>query len=241
MTRPPPLFRAAADGGPSPALPGGRFDFIMADPPWRFQTRSGKGVTAKGAGGQYRTMSLADIMAMPVSEIAAPDCLLWLWATNPMLPQAFEVLTAWGFQFKTAGHWMKTTRHGRMAFGTGYILRCAGEPFLIGTRGRPVTTRAVRSVIVGPVREHSRKPEQAFRAAEQLMPEARRVELFSRENRPGWSVWGDETGKFQNDEGLFDDDLRRTAPDGAGEPAACAGGPDAVGKPPAPGAAAADL
>lgn len=192
---------------PQPALPEGAesllairpeggFEFIMADPPWRFQTRSAKGVTRKGAGGQYRTMSLEQIKALPVAELAAPDCLLWLWGTNPMLPRAFEVLRAWGFEFKTAGHWAKRTASGRLAFGTGYILRCAGEPFLIGTRGRPVTTRAVRSVVEGRVREHSRKPEAAFVAAERLMPGARRLELFSRQRRPGWTTWGDEDGKF---------------------------------------------
>jgi len=176
--------------------PDQRFDLIMADPPWRFQTRSRKGVTAKGAGGQYSTMSLEEIMGMPVADIAAPDCLLWLWATNPMLPVAFDVLSAWGFTFKTAGHWAKTTRHGKLAFGTGYILRCAGEPFIIGTRGAPKTARNIRSVIMGPLREHSRKPEEAFAAAEGLMPQARRLELFSRQQRPGWTVWGDQTHKF---------------------------------------------
>lgn len=176
--------------------PTGPYDLIMADPPWRFQTRSGKGITPKGAGGQYRTMPLERIMALPVAGLAAPDCLLWLWATNPMLPQAFEVLRAWGFTFKTAGHWAKTTARGKLAFGTGYVLRCAGEPFLIGTRGRPVTTRATRSVIMGRVREHSRKPEAAYAAAQALMPEARRLDLFSRQTRPGWDGWGDQLGLF---------------------------------------------
>ena len=175
---------------------GQKFDLIMADPPWRFQTRSAKGVTAKGAGGQYRTMTLDGIASMPVADIAAPDCLLWLWATNPMLPVAFDVLSAWGFTYKTAGHWAKRTKHGKLAFGTGYILRCAGEPFIIGTRGAPKTARNVRSVIMGPVREHSRKPDEAFAAAEAPMPSARRLELFSRQERPGWTVWGDQTQKF---------------------------------------------
>lgn len=178
------------------AIPRGRYNLIVADPPWRFQTRSRKGVTAKGAGGQYRTMRHEDIKALALADLAAPDCLLWLWATNPMLPAALDVLSAWGFQFKTAGHWAKTTRNGKQAFGTGYILRCAGEPFLIGTRGVPKTARNVRSVIMGPVREHSRKPEAAFAAAEQLIPGARRIELFGRESRPGWDVFGDEAGKF---------------------------------------------
>ena len=133
---------------------------------------------------------------MPVSHLASRDCVLWLWATNPMLPDAFELMKRWGFRFKTAGHWSKKTANGKQAFGTGYILRCAGEPFLIGTIGEPKTTRSVRSVIEGPVREHSRKPDEAFAAAEALMPGARRIELFSRQEREGWDVFGDETEKF---------------------------------------------
>lgn len=178
-------------------LEPGAYGLIMADPPWRFATRSAKGVTAKGAGGQYATMSRDDIAALPVGSLAAPDCLLWLWATNPMLPQAFEMLAAWGFRFVTAGTWVKRTVNNRLAFGTGYVLRCASEPFLIGARGTPRTSRSIRSAIIGPVREHSRKPDQAYRAAEQLVPDAqRRADLFSREPRTGWESWGNETDKF---------------------------------------------
>lgn len=177
-------------------LPTGPYDLIMADPPWQFKTRSSKGVTAKGAGGQYDLMNLDDIKAMEVANIAAKDCILWLWATNPMLPQAFEVMSSWGFTFKTAGHWVKRTKHGKLAFGTGYLLRCAGEPFLIGTRGKPKTSRSVRSVVEGPIREHSRKPDEAFQAAELMIPGARRLELFSRQERLGWDVWGNQVDRF---------------------------------------------
>lgn len=176
--------------------PAAGFDLIMVDPPWRFATRSKKGITAKGAGGQYRTLTVEQIKALPIGDLAAQDCLLWLWATNPLLPVSFEIARAWGFTFKTAGHWAKVTRNGHLGFGTGYILRCAGEPFIIATRGRPVTTRSVRSVIMGPVRQHSRKPDEAFHAAERLMPAARRIEVFSRERRAQWATWGDEDGKF---------------------------------------------
>lgn len=175
--------------------PFGGFDLIMADPPWQFDLFSEKG-EAKAPQAQYTCTPLDWIAGLPVSALAADDCLLWLWATNPMLPQALQVLAAWGFTFKTAGHWAKRTKHGRLAFGTGYILRCAGEPFLIGTRGKPRTTRSTRSVIEGPLREHSRKPDEAFAAAEALMPAARRIELFSRQPRPGWATWGNETTKF---------------------------------------------
>ncbi|QYK42846.1 MAG: DNA methyltransferase [Paracoccaceae bacterium] len=175
--------------------PAGGFGLIMADPPWSYAMRSDKGY-AKAPEGQYRTMSVEAISRLPVELLAAPDCVLWLWAVNPQLPQALAVMEAWGFAFKTAGHWAKVTKSGKQTFGTGYILRCAGEPFLIGTRGAPVTTRGVRSVIIGEAREHSRKPEAAFIAAERLMPNAQRCELFSRQARPGWAAWGDEAHKF---------------------------------------------
>lgn len=171
------------------------FGLIMADPPWSFSNWSAKG-EAKNPKAHYRCQSLDWIKALPVSALAADDCLLWLWATNPMLPQAFQVMTAWGFEFATAGHWVKRTKHDKLAFGTGYILRSAGEPFLIGRRGKPKTTRSVRSVIEGPVRAHSQKPDEAFAAAEKLIPEAAHIELFSRTTRPGWATWGDETGKL---------------------------------------------
>lgn len=176
--------------------PFGGFDLIMADPPWSFDNFSAAG-EAKNAKAQYDCMSIDEIAALPVGALAAENCVLWLWATNPMLRDGFRVLDAWGFQLKTAGHWVKRTKHGKLAFGTGYILRCAGEPFLIGTRGAPKTTRSVRSVIDGPIREHSRKPDEAFAAAEQLMPEAKRLELFSRQRRAGWSNWGNEAQKFE--------------------------------------------
>lgn len=175
--------------------PAGGFDLIMADPPWSFLNFSDKGI-GKGATAQYDCMSLDAIKALPVSVLAASDCVLWLWATNPMLPQAIDTLRSWGFQYKTAGHWSKKTKNNKQAFGTGYILRCAGEPFLIGTRGAPKTTRSTRSVIEGQVRQHSRKPDEAFAAAEALMPNARRIELFSREQRFGWRVWGNQTDHF---------------------------------------------
>lgn len=177
-------------------LPAGPFDLLMIDPPWTFVTRSEKGVTVKGAGGQYDLMTLKDIKALPVAAMAAPDCMLILWATNPLLDKAFEVMSAWGFTFKTAAHWVKRTTNGHLAFGTGYVLRGAGEPLLLGVRGKPKTARSCRSVFEGPVRGHSRKPDEAFAWAEALMPDARRCELFSRQSRNQWTTWGNESKKF---------------------------------------------
>jgi N6-adenosine-specific RNA methylase IME4 len=196
--------------------PAGGFQMLMVDAPWRLLMRSEEG-EAKAPQAHYRCEGVEWIKSLPVGEIAASDSLLWLWAINPMLPEALEVLRAYGFTFKTAGTWVKrTTARGRDAFGTGYILRGANEPFLIGTRGSPKTTRSTRTTVASyageevsiedlprsaitieaELREHSRKPEEAFAAAEALMPGARRVEVFSRASRPGWSSWGNEMGKF---------------------------------------------
>lgn len=177
-------------------IPLFRYGLIMADPPWLYENWSSAG-EHKNATAKYQCMPLDEIKTMPIGHFASRDCVLWLWATNSMLPQAFELMMAWGFTFKTAGHWSKKTSKGNQAFGTGYILRCAGEPFLIGTVGNPQTSRNVRSVIEGPTREHSRKPDEAYAAAEQLVPGAHRLDLFSRQERPGWDCFGDETDKFQ--------------------------------------------
>ncbi|WP_343502120.1 MT-A70 family methyltransferase [Alloyangia pacifica] len=181
------------------AVPLFKYGLIMADPPWHYELRSAAG-EAKTPQAQYECAPLDWIKELRVADIAAPDCVLWLWATNPLLPQALEVMRAWGFTFKTAGHWSKKTKNGKQAFGTGYLLRCAGEPFLIGTIGNPKTSKAVRSVIEGPIREHSRKPDEAFEAAERLCPDVWRIELFSRQRRPGWDVMGNETHKFEQEE-----------------------------------------
>lgn len=177
--------------------PAGGFGLIMADPPWSFDNWSAKG-EAKNAKAHYDCEPWEAIAGLPVWALAADDCLLWLWATNPMLPQALAVMSAWGFTFKTAGHWVKRTVNGKIAFGPGYVLRCAGEPFLIGVRGAPKTAKDVRSVFEGPLREHSRKPDEAFAIAEHLVPDVRRIELFSREFRTGWACWGNEIGKFND-------------------------------------------
>lgn len=198
--------------------PHGGFNMIVADPPWRFDLRSEAG-EEKAPQAHYTCLDIDTLCALPVEALAAEDCLLWLWATNPMLPDALRVIEAWGFKFKTAGTWVKRTTRGKDAFGTGYILRSANEPFIIATRGAPKTTRSTRSTvptyddgfhalgdggnwpagsitIEAKIREHSRKPDEAFEAAENLMPEAQRIELFSRQVRPGWKAWGNEVGRF---------------------------------------------
>lgn len=176
------------------------YDLVMIDPPWRFELYSAKG-ESKSAQANYRTMSLDDIAALPVMLLAKPDCLVWLWATAPMLPMQLAVLARWGFAYKSEGVWIKTTVNEKIDMGLGYTLRNAHEPFLIASTGSPKVTHGVRSVVMGRNHGHSRKPDAAYDAAERLMPHARRCDLFSRKNRPGWDAWGDEVGKYndQND------------------------------------------
>lgn len=183
----------------------GGFGLINADPPWRFKLHNEETGAKKSAQGAYDCMSLEDIKRMPVGVLAADDCVLLLWTTHPMIPQALEVMEAWGFEYKTSGVWSKRNHEtGKLAMGTGYLLRCASEPFLVGTRGKPKVTRSTRTVIEGKRREHSRKPEEAFEMMEKWVPNVPRIELFSRQRREGWTTWGDETHKFEPTTGETD-------------------------------------
>jgi N6-adenosine-specific RNA methylase IME4 len=194
-------FGAVLNGWPFGDLPMFGFDLIMADPPWRFETWSEKG-EGKSPQKHYRTMAIEEIAGFPVGDLARTDgCLLWLWCTAPMLPQQLAVMKRWGFKYVTMGCWAKRTKHDKAAFGPGYVLRSSAEPFVLGKIGEPlVVSKSVRNLVSGQVREHSRKPEAAYLAAESLMPHARKVELFSRANRPGWLAFGDQIGKFDRAE-----------------------------------------
>jgi N6-adenosine-specific RNA methylase IME4 len=179
-----------------PGLTPMKYGVILADPPWAYEMRSEAGY-AKSPEAHYSTMSEADLLALPVSELAGPDCLLFLWSTWPHLPQAQALMAAWGFQYKTGGAWVKRTESGKVAFGTGYVLRSATEPFLIGTVGAPVyRSRSIRNLIEGVRREHSRKPPEARQMLDTLLPDVWGCELFAREPWPGRDVWGNETARF---------------------------------------------
>ena len=172
-----------------------RYTGIIADPPWSFQTYSEAG-QGKSADAHYKTMSLARLGLMRVDHLAAPGCLLFMWATWPMLPTALRLMDSWRFTYKTGGAWHKKTKHGKSAFGTGYIFRSASEPFLIGTIGdarfnRTTQARSVRNIIEAAVQEHSRKPDQAHEMVEALVP-GPYCEIFARRHRPGWECWGDQ-------------------------------------------------
>lgn len=176
-------------------LERGGYSLIMIDPPWNFSTYSSKGLK-KSAQAHYSCMDGNGIKDLPVSDLAAEDCLLWCWATWPMLPNALETIEAWGFTYKTGGVWAKRTINGKLRWGTGFRLRSVCEPMLIATRGHPKSARNVTNLVDGLAREHSRKPDEAYKAAECLMPDARRADIFARQKRDGWDGWGFELDKF---------------------------------------------
>jgi N6-adenosine-specific RNA methylase IME4 len=180
--------REAELGARQRALPNKRYGVILADPPWRFEPYSRITGMDRAAENHYPTSALEEIKALDVASIAAPDCVLFLWATWPMLPQAFEVMAAWGFTFKTGAPWVKDR------IGTGYWFRNQSELLLLGTRGHipaPAPGTQWPGLISAPVREHSRKPDQVYELIEAYFPTLPKIELHARSAtlRPGWDMW----------------------------------------------------
>lgn len=164
---------------------------IYADPPWRYKVWSGEGTAEK----HYPTMQMEDIKALPVEELADEDCVLFLWITMPMLHEAWDVMRAWGFNFKTVAFvWIKLNRQSDGIFwGMGHWTRANAELCLLATRGHPKRqAKNVHQVIISHLEEHSKKPDEARRRIEALMGDVPRVELFARQTSPGWDVWGNE-------------------------------------------------
>jgi N6-adenosine-specific RNA methylase IME4 len=185
-------------------LPMFGFDVGMIDCPWPFETYSDAG-QEKGPEAHYQTMSMDDIAALPVGDLFGNGGLLMHWCTWPLIDQQAEIMRGWGFNVVTGGSWAKRTASGKLRWGTGYVLRSVCEPFLIGSlnrktaRGSSLTNMIETledAVIDGLAREHSRKPDEAYSLVEALTPGTRRVDLFSRQSRPGWTSWGNEATKF---------------------------------------------
>ena len=171
----------------------GPFDVILADPPWAFASNS-EAKPGRNARRHYPCMKVAEIAAMPVTDWAAKSALLLMWTTSPFLPDAIDVIRAWGFKYKSHIVWDK----GRI--GTGYWARSSHEPLLIATRGKfpcPKPALFPTSVIAAARRAHSRKPDDVHQIVDARIPDARKLELFARQERDGWEAWGNETDKFE--------------------------------------------
>jgi N6-adenosine-specific RNA methylase IME4 len=174
-----------------------KYKVALADPCWPFATYSVKG-KGRSQEAYYDTLPVSAIAALPVKEMMADDSVLLLWVPKPMLQRAFEVVEAWGFSYRTnAFTWVKLTKNSNGAgdlsqakfhFGLGFWTRANPEQCLLATRGNPKRIgRDVPELIVSPVREHSRKPDEVYDLVERLVA-GPYVELFARRHRANWDV-----------------------------------------------------
>lgn len=189
------LARIAETAAP---LPTGRrrYPVILADPPWQYEAGALPLTASGGVRYHYPTMADAEIEALPVSDLAAADAVLYLWATAPKLPEAVAVMRAWGFDYRSSAVWLKQAADGGLHKGTGYWFRGQHELLLVGKRGSfpaPHFGTAPLSVIEAERRAHSQKPAAVYEIIERLWPDMPRIELFGRgQPRTGWELWGYE-------------------------------------------------
>jgi N6-adenosine-specific RNA methylase IME4 len=179
----------------------GKFGTILADPPWKFQNRTGKMAPEHKRLYRYDTMSNEDILAMPIEEVALPQSHLYLWVPNALVENGLQVMRAWGFEYKTMLIWYKIRKDGGPdRRGVGFYFRNVTEIILFGVRGSLRTGQQGRkqeNIILSQKRGHSRKPDEIFPIIEGCSP-GPYLELFARQKRKGWEAWGNETDKFDN-------------------------------------------
>lgn len=173
-----------------------KYSIIYADPPWFYNKRNNpKSRFGKGASGHYDVMKYGEIAKLPIKEIAAENCALFMWVTFPTIEEGISLFNDWGFKYKTLGFsWVKTNpRNGKPFFGTGYYAKSNCEVCLMGIKGRmtPISN-SVSSCIISPRREHSKKPDEVRERITKLFGDLPRIELFARELANGWDSWGNE-------------------------------------------------
>jgi N6-adenosine-specific RNA methylase IME4 len=181
------------------ALGAERFRTVLADPPWRFQNRTGKMAPEHRRLSRYGTMSLDEIMELPVAQVVQDRAHLYLWVPNALVLEGLEVLRRWGFNYKTNLIWYKTRKDGGPdGRGVGFYFRNVTEMILFGVRGRNNRTlgpgRTQTNIIISRKREHSRKPDELYSLIERCSP-GPYLEMFARHEREGWGQWGKESPK----------------------------------------------
>lgn len=181
---------------PLPVVEGG-FKTIMADPPWRFQNRTGKVAPEHRRLDRYSTLGLDDICALPVADVAARNAHLYLWVPNALLPEGMRVMEEWGFRYVSNIVWAKRRKDGGPdGRGVGFYFRNVTELILFGVRGSMRTLAPARSqvnMLETRKREHSRKPDEQYALIQSCSP-GPYLEMFARQAQPGWTAWGDESG-----------------------------------------------
>jgi N6-adenosine-specific RNA methylase IME4 len=178
---------------------GRRYGTILADPPWRFQNKTGKIAPEHKRLNRYGTLSLQDIAAPPVPAISAERAHLYLWCPNALLPEGIAVMQAWGFSYKSNIIWHKVRKDGGSdGRGVGFYFRNVTETILFGVKGKNARTlkpgRTQVNYIASRKREHSRKPDEQYKIIE-ACSWGPFLEMFGRGTRKGWSTWGEEALK----------------------------------------------
>lgn len=194
---------------PFAGLPTRHFGAILVDPPWAFRTWGGQDKTPTQGQDPYTTMSLDSLKALPVGDLAARNSALFMWVIDSHIDQALDLAAAWGFALKTrAFTWRKLTKDGlRVRIGMGRWTRKQTEMCLLFTRGSPPRLNAdVREIIDAGIREHSRKPDEQYERIERLVG-GPYLELFARQQWPGWFAWGNEVGRFPSARSVVRPDL----------------------------------
>jgi N6-adenosine-specific RNA methylase IME4 len=170
-----------------------KYNIIYADPPWAYKDKALAG--NRGACCKYPVMESKDICNIPIQKIAADDAILFMWVTMPKLNECFDLIKAWGFEYKTCGFtWIKQNKRSDTLFwGMGRWTRANAEICLIATKGKPKRCAAnVHSVIVSPIEQHSKKPDETRTRIVNLCGDLPRIELFARQHADGWDCWGNE-------------------------------------------------
>jgi N6-adenosine-specific RNA methylase IME4 len=179
-----------------------RFPTILADPPWQFANRTGKMAPEHKRLTRYPTLTLEEIMSIPVEAAAEERSHLYLWVPNALLAEGLSVMEAWGFTYKTNLVWQKVRKDGGPdGRGVGFYFRNTTELILFGVRGSMRTLSPGRSqvnVIRSRKREHSRKPDEQYDLVEACSP-GPYLELFGRGSRPGWDTWGNQAEEYEPD------------------------------------------
>jgi Transcriptional activator, adenine-specific DNA methyltransferase len=175
-------------------FPNKKYNIIYADPPWSFNFKNRKGLSENAKNNLYETMNDADILNLPMSDIADENCILFLWVMNSKLQLGLDCINQWGFTYKTvAFNWVKKTKNNMYHFGGGNWTRSNPELCLLATKGKIKRQSAsVRELCVSTIREHSRKPDEIRDSIIELVGDLPRIELFARDKFDGWDCWGNE-------------------------------------------------
>ena len=181
-----------------------KYQIIYADPAWSYDDPC---LDRGGALRHYQTMDIQDIINLPIKNLSEDNCILFMWATFPKLPEAFEVIKGWGFEYKTVAFvWIKTNKRKDIDqysflpeenfdsfWGMGRWTRSNAEICLLAVKGTPQRDKMdVHQVIYAPIDKHSKKPPETRDRIIRLCGDLSRIELFARQKTKGWDNWGNE-------------------------------------------------